>query len=199
MTTTQPPAGPVEPPEPPEPPAAKTPKRIAALNAYYIAIAALLVGAATGAILVTMSMQPQIEEARAQRDWFKKLRIDAEEEASQAKEEKQRALEDFQTRRAELETKSADLAERESKIVAAEQQQAANEMTGGLHTVGTTVTAGTYTTTVTSGMCYYAWKTGTGSDASIVDNNIVEEGPATVTLEDGQIFETKGCGTWMKQ
>jgi hypothetical protein len=43
--------------------------------------------------------------------------------------------------------------------------------------------------------CYYAWKTGTGSDADIIDNNIVE-GQTRVTLNDGDVFESTSCEQW---
>lgn len=47
-------------------------------------------------------------------------------------------------------------------------------------------------------MCYYAFKRGTGSDAALIDYNIVR-GQATVTLQPGQVFETQSCSEWKRQ
>lgn len=92
------------------------------------------------------------------------------------------------------------VADREATVSAKEKQIAANSFTGGVRLVGTNTTPGVYATgNITSGMCYYAWKTGTESGAGIVDNNIVKSGTATVTLRDGEVFESSGCGTWTKQ
>lgn len=70
---------------------------------------------------------------------------------------------------------------------------------GGFFLVGKDIPAGTYATTVEDGHCYFAWKDGTGSGANIIRNDIVQEGPVTVTLVDGEIFENRDCGTWTAQ
>ena len=97
--------------------------------------------------------------------------------------------------------KEADLASREQKLSDAQKQVAASQIKSGLHVVGGDVQPGTYTTTGPDGTnsvgCYYAWKTGTGSDASIKDNNIVQ-GAATVTLANGEVFESNSCEAWTK-
>lgn len=99
-----------------------------------------------------------------------------------------------------LAAKDADLAAREQKLAAAQKQVADSQIRNGLHVVGGDVQPGTYTTTgPTAGVsgCYYAWKTGTGSDAQIKDNNIVQ-GSATVTLNNGEVFESSHCAAWTK-
>jgi len=88
------------------------------------------------------------------------------------------------------------LAELQKQFDEAQKQAIASELSDGVHVVGTDTAAGTYSI-ATSSTCYYAWKSGTGSDATIIDNNIVD-GPATVTLRAGDVFETKGCGVWKK-
>lgn len=97
--------------------------------------------------------------------------------------------------------KEADLASREQKLSDATKQVAASQIKSGLHVVGGDVQPGTYTTTGPDGTnsvgCYDAWKTGTGSDASIKDNNIVK-GAATVTLATGEVFESTSCAAWTK-
>jgi hypothetical protein len=85
---------------------------------------------------------------------------------------------------------------REDAVTKAETQITASQFTDGVHLVGTNVAPGTYSITE-SASCYYAWMSGTGSDANIVTNNIVS-GPATVTLKAGDVFETSRCGTWNK-
>lgn len=90
---------------------------------------------------------------------------------------------------------------RETAIDAKEKQVEASTFGDGVRVVGTTVQPGTYTTQGGDGSnsvgCYYAWKTGTGSDSDIVDNNIVN-GAATVTLRAGEIFESSSCQDWIK-
>lgn len=104
----------------------------------------------------------------------------------------------------------ADIKDREAALVAGEaklkadqaaldqrtQQVQSTQFGDGVHVVGANVTPGVYSISSSSN-CYYAWMTGTGSDADIVENNIVS-GPATVTLKPGDIFETSRCGTWTK-
>lgn len=103
-----------------------------------------------------------------------------------------------------------DISDREAALTAGEarlktDQAALDEKTrqvqstqfgDGVHIVGSTVVPGVYSITSSTG-CYYVWKTSTGSDAQIIDNNIVN-GPAVVTLKPGDIFETSRCGTWTK-
>lgn len=95
-----------------------------------------------------------------------------------------------------LDTREAAVKAREDAVTAAEQQVVANQITGGVLVVGTDVAPGVYKTTGGS-FCYYAFKTGTGSDAGIKDNNVVQ-GPTTVTLRAGDIFETSSCDVWNK-
>lgn len=111
----------------------------------------------------------------------------------------QTKIRQYESQRAELSDRETAVIEREKAVEVTETQIAASSFGGGVRLVGTNTTAGIYTTgEITSGMCYYVWKTSTASDAGIVDNNIVESGTATVTLNDGDIFESRGCGKWTK-
>ena len=106
--------------------------------------------------------------------------------------------------------RKADLDARDVALKKAEEQLKADQATldaktkqvqdsqfgDGVHLVGTNVLPGVYSISNGSN-CYYAWMSGTGSGAAIVDNNIVS-GPATVTLQPGEVFETNRCGTWTK-
>lgn len=118
-------------------------------------------------------------------------------EAYQAKEDaSSQAQQEAEDLKAELEGKIAAADATQKELDAAKQKVADSQLTDGVHVVGTDTEPGVYSTTDTTD-CYYAWMTGTGSDAEIVDNNIVS-GPATVTLKAGDVFETNRCGTWNK-
>ncbi|WP_449281208.1 hypothetical protein [Leucobacter sp.] len=186
-----------------QPQPAESPKMIKATTTYYIAVGALLVGAVVGAMLVTASLSPQLSEARSENT---KLRGEVDEAAEEARVRIDQAfakveerVKDNEARAKSLDEREAGLDKREGEVSEAEEQKAARELRDGFHTVGKTVEPGVYNTNVGSGMCYYAWKTGTGSDAGIVDNNIVESGPATITLAAGEFIEIKGCGTWTRE
>jgi hypothetical protein len=66
----------------------------------------------------------------------------------------------------------------------------------GLWEVGVDVEAGKYKTSG-SDSCYYAILASTDS-SDILDNN-AGAGPRTVTIRDGQYFESQRCGTWTRQ
>lgn len=117
----------------------------------------------------------------------------ASDEAQSAALEKER---EYDRKIAALASQKDQLEQQRHDLDAQQQVIVASQLTDGVHVVGTDTAAGVYSTKDTED-CYYAWKTGTGSDASIIDNNIVN-GPATVTLKAGDTFETNSCGTWNK-
>lgn len=108
----------------------------------------------------------------------------------------------FAQREQDVAKKEADLSAKEKAFEDRQKVVAQSQISNGLHVVGKDVQPGVYSTAGGSGSnpvgCYYAWKSGTGSDADIVDNNIVK-GPATVTLRDGEVFESSSCAVWTKQ
>lgn len=174
-------------------------------------IGALVVGGVAGSLITTAAnvpnmnaweaavasrdtrisdMQGKVKSADAATDKQRELRMAALGEANKAKA-------DLGKREAELTQKEGDIKAREEKLVTAEQQQKSQQFGAGVHVVGRTVEPGTYSTNGGEN-CYYSWKSGTGSDASIIDNNIVD-GPATVTLNEGDVFETSSrCAKWTK-
>ena len=99
-----------------------------------------------------------------------------------------------------LDEREASLDEREKAVQGAEEQQAANSITSGTWTVGVDVKRGTYRTKeAVSGMCYWGiYESGTNKD-NILQNDIVTGGHPTVSLSEGQDFESSRCGTWVKQ
>jgi hypothetical protein len=91
----------------------------------------------------------------------------------------------------------AEIVERETAVAGAEEEQDANEITGGVVVVGEDVKSGRYKT-AGGELCYYAFLDGTGSDPDVISNNIVT-GPSTVTLDNGDVFESNGCDAWERQ
>jgi len=134
------------------------------------------------------SMEAKDEDIAEQREQISALRVE--------KGKLETAANDVEKQQEAADARDAELATRETAVGAAEVAQKASQFSDGVHIVGTTVTAGVYSI-ASSDSCYYVWRTGTSSDSDIVDNNIVS-GPATVTLRDGEVFETSRCGTWNK-
>jgi hypothetical protein len=103
---------------------------------------------------------------------------------------------------AEEEVKSAEGAvkKREEAVSGAEKKKADNTVTEGIWIVGDDIAPGTYRTTDTVGSrCYWALlTTGTNGD-DIVSNGIPGGGRPSVTVAEGQDFETSNCGTWELQ
>lgn len=135
------------------------------------------------------SLSEKLDETRAD---FKALL--AQQSAVETKVAKRKT--ELDVREFELVAREGAVTDREAAVTAAEAVVAASQFSSGVHVIGTTVQAGTYSTPGGTS-CYYVWKTGTGADADIIDNNIVD-GPATVTLNDGDVFESSRCGTWQK-
>lgn len=103
---------------------------------------------------------------------------------------------------AQEQVKAAEAAvkKREEAISGAEAKQAANSITEGTWTVGADIEPGTYRTKEAVGSsCYWAiYTSGTNGD-DIQQNDIPGGGRPTVTLVEGQDFNTTRCGSWVKQ
>lgn len=119
-------------------------------------------------------------------------------------DERESALDERETgldeRSASLDEREAGLDEREAELEEAEEEARANTISDGDWTVGSDIRPGTYRTTETvSGFCYWAiYRSGTNQDV-IINNDIVTGGRPTVTLREGQDFETSDCGEWRRQ
>lgn len=105
-------------------------------------------------------------------------------------------------REAALDDREAGLDDREAALDTTEQQVAASTIPGdGVYVVGEDIEAGEYRTSGPSGDnpvgCYYAFLSGTGADAEIIDNNILG-GQGRVSLSDGDVFETSSCEDWSR-
>ncbi len=100
---------------------------------------------------------------------------------------------------ADLEEQAAEIAEREAAVTKTEDQIAANTISEGVWTIGVDIEPGTYRTKESPYDCYWAiYTSGTNQD-DIIQNDIVTGGIPTVTLGEGQDFETNRCGEWVKQ
>ena len=103
-------------------------------------------------------------------------------------------------REAELDALAVELDAREASITSVEEQIAATTITSGTWTVGVDIAPGTYrTTSPVAGDCYWAiYRSGTNK-GDIIQNDIVVGGTPTVTLSEGQDFESNRCGDWAQQ
>lgn len=174
---------------PPSPQPQPTPKRRGLFRRalpWLVAVAALFVGIAIGAAGGdTPAASPATSAARPTAD---PAAVDARQNERKTQ---------LDAREAELNRREDELKIREAALQTQEAAVKENTIPGeGLYVVGQDVKAGTYRTAGPSGRpCYYAIKNGTGADADILDNNIIE-GAGSVTIKDGQVFETKGCQDW---
>lgn len=121
-------------------------------------------------------------------------REDAVEDA-EAELEQSRAKLD--KREKELERAEASVAKREKAVGVIEKEIEANTIPGdGVFEVGVDMKAGAYKTSGSTD-CYYAVN-GDANGNDIKSNNITS-GPATVTVNSGEFFETQGCADWVLQ
>jgi hypothetical protein len=156
----------------------------------------LILGGVIGAVVTASAFTPQIDSyAQRLTDADTNLRS-AESGAQRAREERDVAAGAAKKATSALDQREKDVKAREDAVAKKEQQIAATSFAGGVRVVGRDTSAGVYHAEGSSS-CYYVWKTGTDANADIIDNNIVQ-GPATVTLNDGDVFESSRCGTWTK-
>ncbi|WP_179210858.1 hypothetical protein [Cellulomonas iranensis] len=150
------------------------------------------------------SLKKDHDEVVATVDDYKTAVAKAEKDRDDAIDQMKR---DIATREADLTVReaAAKLAEdavaaREAAVTTTEQQIADAQIHDGTWTVGVDIAPGTYRTIEpVSGTCYWAiYKSGTNKD-DIVQNDIVNGGYPTVTIREGQDFESSRCGTWAPQ
>ncbi|MFI7482006.1 hypothetical protein ACH9EU_06265 [Kocuria sp. M1R5S2] len=100
-------------------------------------------------------------------------------------------------REGKVEEAEAAVKKREEAVSGAERKKAENTIREGTWTVGVDIAPGTYRSTSDVGSrCYWAiLATGTNGD-DIITNDIPGGGRPSVTIAEGQDFETKRCGTW---
>ncbi|MGQ1798876.1 hypothetical protein ACT4S5_17315 [Kocuria oceani] len=110
------------------------------------------------------------------------------------------AEEELDAREDDVKEAEGAVKEREEAVSGAEKKKAENTIQEGTWTVGVDVAPGTYRSTDAVGSrCYWAiLTTGTNGD-DIIANDIPGGGRPSVTLAEGQDFETARCGTWELQ
>lgn len=118
-------------------------------------------------------------------------------EAQRAVEERESAVDEA---KAALKEQEAAVKEREEAVSTAEEEQAANTISNGTWTVGVDIAPGTYRSNEPVGStCYWGiYRTGTNG-GDIIENDIPGGGRPTVTLSQGQDFNSTRCGSWTKQ
>ncbi|GAB3650369.1 hypothetical protein GCM10027591_07730 [Zhihengliuella somnathii] len=135
----------------------------------------------------------QLQAAESERD-----QLQSSIEASESEiAETEAALE---KREGELEDAEAAVAEREEAVTAAEEEAEANTIRGGTWTVGTDIAAGTYRADEPVGSdCYWAIYRSGSNSRDIIANDIPGGGRPSVTISEGQDFNSSRCGSWSKQ
>jgi len=120
-------------------------------------------------------------------------------DARAAAEDADAAAADLAEREAELAELDEELAAREAELDASEEARAARTFGIGTWTVGVDIEPGNYRLAhEVSETCYWGiYRSGTNKD-DIVQNDIVTGGRPSVTLREGQDFDS-GCGTWELQ
>lgn len=131
-------------------------------------------------------------------------RIDELDDREKSLDARQGRLDDreegLDERKANLDEREAGLDDRESAVTEAEEEAAANTITGdGLYVIGDDIEPGTYRATGGGDLCYWARLSGlSGELGDIIANDL---GAAKTTVEiqaSDTAFETRGCGEWMK-
>lgn len=132
------------------------------------------------------------ELAKAQAD-LKSIAGDLpEREAAATKKEAE-----LSSREADVKAREAAVKKRENAVSKTEQLIEDNTLPGdGLYEVGSDIKAGTYKTKGAPG-CYYAILN--SSDTSDIADNNNTDGPATVSVRNGQFLELSGCDDWVLQ
>jgi hypothetical protein len=178
-----------------------------------IAIATGLLGLGIGAATSTGDIKQSTEykAAASQRDEARTDLASKEGELAKAQADLKTIAGDLPEREAAVSKAETSLASREAKVKAREaavqkREDAVsktehviedNTVSGdGVYEVGADIKAGTYKTKGAPG-CYYAILN--SSDTSdIADNNNID-GPATVSVRNGQFLELSGCDDWVLQ
>lgn len=125
---------------------------------------------------------------------------DAEARAAEVEAAAAERVAELDEREGALAEREQAVAEREEAVTAVENRIVETQIHEGTWTVGVDIEPGTYRTTEpVNGDCYWGIYRSGSNKSDIVDNDIVTGGYPTVTLREGQDFQTSRCGTWNKQ
>ncbi len=132
---------------------------------------------------------------------FDAARAELEEERdeilSAAEEEAEEILARAEGRMAALDEREADLDDRAADLDVAEERAEESTFGSGMWVVGDDVLAGQYRAVDALQGCYWARLQSDGD--SIINNHFSgEPGPVVATMNEGELFETSGCGQWQR-
>lgn len=198
--------------QPIEPLAGPTPQKWYR-RTWVIALATALVGLGVGAASASpdVTTSKEYKAVVAQRDRAKDQVNGKSAELTKAKADLEaiagdlpareaavkKAEQDLAGREAEVKSREAAVTKREKAVSATEQVIEDNTLTGdGVYEVGVDIKPGRYKTAGAPG-CYYA-VLNSSDTTDIADNNNID-GPATVTVRQGQYLELSGCDDWVLQ
>jgi len=161
-----------------------------------VLVATFVVAGCIGAGITYASLRPVVDAAQAHVNDLTSRVKSAEATAAKAQSDEADLRKIWADKETELKARDASLTTREMAVKATETKIAQNSFGPGVVIVGRDVAAGEYATSGVTN-CYYVWKSDTTKSATIIDNNIVN-GSATITLNDGDVFESNRCGRWTK-
>lgn len=171
------------------------------------AVGALVGAVAAAAVLVPYYLgvvaewESSSSELRTERDEALEANVVLEENIlrqGQRADDAESRLAGVEAREAAVAEAEAAVASREAAVTVTEETIEASSITTGVWTVGRDVAPGTYVTeSEVSADCYWAiYVSGTNQD-DIIQNDIVTGGRPTITIAEGQDFESNRCGTWV--
>lgn len=205
---------PTQQPLPPPPPAASAkPKRPWYRRTWVAVVAALLVGVGIGSSGASSdpTASPQFKRVSAERDKAEHALSGARSQLMMARAQVKKIAGDIPAREAKvsraekrlaaaqaaLTARERAVAKREHRVGLVERTIARNTVSGdGMYQVGKDIQAGTYKSSGATG-CYYAVLRNPNTFAIVTNNNT--DGPAFVSVQDGQYLQTERCADWVLQ
>ncbi|GAB3228274.1 hypothetical protein GCM10027447_20270 [Glycomyces halotolerans] len=168
---------------------------------WILPIAAAVIGIAIGAVIVAGITDPEIKTVTETVTETVTIDPDEEDHFDLVAREGAVIMRELEAdeREEELDARESELQEWENELKGIEEQVKANTVTEGIWTVGVDIEPGSYRATDVSSDCYWAILASGSNGSDIIENGIPGGGNPTVTLEEGQDFETSRCGEWVKQ
>lgn len=117
----------------------------------------------------------------------------AEDELSARSDELDALAQELVVRGQELDDREAELDQRAADLAGSEAAAESTTFGNGTWEVGVDIVAGKYKTPGSDDICY--WAKFSSDDGQMMDNHL-GEGPQTVVIETGILFESSRCGTW---
>lgn len=192
---------------------ASTPRKRMSATGVGIVIAALLAIAGWVAFGVALAqliqaneqlaaLEDQLRELDGQLDVVENTLADTKIDVTELTVERDRLKKEAESmgdRESAVAAKETELQTREAAVKAAEEYVAATTLKDGYtYTVGLTMQAGVYRANSASDRCYWAVYRSGSNQSDIVGNDLGAMGAITLTVTEGQDFESRRCGDWAK-